>query len=82
MSVKAYVLIDVEKGLADTVVAELNHKPGVLTAEPIFGRHDVIALIEAPEFDDLAAVVRSVIAEADHVTHTETLVVSVLRHKR
>ena len=82
MAHKAYVLIEVERGLADTVVAELSYKPGLLTAEPTFGRHDVVALIEAPNFDDLAEVVRSVIAEADHITHTETLVVSHLRHRR
>ena len=82
MTHKAYVLINVERGQADTVVAELTHKPGIITAEPIFGRCDVLALIEAPDFDYLAEIVRSEIAEADHVVHTETLVVSGLKHKR
>ena len=82
MVCKAYVLIDVERGQADTVVAELMHKPGVITVEPIFGSHDVVALIEAPEFADLAEIVRSVIAEADYVVRTETLVVSGMKHRR
>jgi len=79
---KAYVLIDVEKGLADTVVTELSHKPGVVTSEPVFGRHDVVALIEVQDFDDLAEIVRSVVAEKDHVVRTETLVVSSFKHKK
>ncbi len=82
MAHKAYVLIDVEKGSADTVAAELMHKSGVLAVEPVFGQYDVVALIEAKDFDDLADVVRNVIAQADHVVRTETLVVSGVKHKR
>jgi DNA-binding Lrp family transcriptional regulator len=76
MSNRAYVLIEVAKGQADTVAAELNRSPGVMNVNTVFGRYDVVALIEASEFGGLAQIVRNTIAEADHVLRTETLVLS------
>ena len=76
MSQRAYVLIESEKGQADTVAAELTHKDGILKADQVFGRCDVVALIEADDLEGLVVIVRNKIAPADHVVHTETLIVS------
>jgi len=76
MSQKAYVLITTEKGQGKIVTAELTHLHGVLAAEQVFGRCDVMAVIEADDMHKLVFVVRSGIAMVDHVIHTETLIVS------
>ena len=78
MSRKAYVLITVEKGQADTVAAELSHGEGVLAVDPVFGQYDVVAIIEASDIDRLKMVVRNVIAGAEHVIHSETLLTTSL----
>jgi DNA-binding Lrp family transcriptional regulator len=83
MSQRAYVLIKAEKGEADTVAAELTHQDGVLTADQVFGRCDVVAVVEADDLQGLVSIVRNEIALAEHVVHTETLVVtSGMRAKR
>lgn len=76
MSQKAYVLIKSEKGQADTVATELNHKKGILKADQVFGQYDAVVLIEADDLEGLATVVRNEIAQAEHVVSTETLVLS------
>ena len=76
MSQRAYVLIKSDKGEADTVATELTHQNGVLTADQVFGRCDVVAVIEADDLEGLVSIVRNEIAPADHVVQTETLIVS------
>jgi DNA-binding Lrp family transcriptional regulator len=76
MKKKAYVLVDAERGQAVAVAAELSGKHGILAADPIFGRHDVIATIEADDLNGLVKLVRDEIAQAEHVTHTETFIVA------
>jgi len=76
MKQRAYVLIEAKKGQADTVAAELSNKQGVLTADRVFGRHDVVAIIEANNLDGLVVIVRNNIAPAEHIVRTETLVVT------
>ncbi len=75
MSQRAYVLIEAEKGQADTAVTELSYKQGILRADQLFGPYDVIAEIEASDLEGLAIIVRNEIASAEHVVHTQTLVV-------
>ncbi len=76
MVVKAYVLIDVEKGEAGSVAVELNGKPGIVAADVVFGQYDVIARIEVDDMDALESIVRDAIAQADYVAHTQTLLVA------
>ena len=76
MSQRAYVLIEAAKGQADTVATELMGKQGILSVDRVFGRHDVVAIIEAENLNGLVVIVRNEIAAADHVVRTETLVVT------
>ena len=76
MNQRAYVFITTERGEADAVAAEIFHQDGVLSADQVFGRCDVIALIEANDLHGIISIVRNKIAQADHVVHTETLVVT------
>ena len=73
MKKHAYVLIVADKGHADSVAAELNDRKGILRADPVFGRYDVVVLIEAVDVDGLKAIVRDEIAQAQHVERSETL---------
>jgi len=72
---KAYVLIDVEKGQSGSVAAELSSLPGIVAADVIFGQHNLVAIIEADDVDELEKIVREEIATADFVSHTQTLLV-------
>ena len=76
MSHRAYVLIEAQKGQDDTVAAELMGKQGILSADRVFGRHDVVAVVEAEDLDGLVRIIRNEIAPAEHVIRTETLVVT------
>jgi len=40
MGIRAYVLIDMEKGEASSVAVELGGKPGILAADVVFGECD------------------------------------------
>jgi DNA-binding Lrp family transcriptional regulator len=83
MSQRAYVLIEAQKGQADTVAAELMGKQGILSVDRVFGRHDIVAVIEAEDLDGLVMIIRNEIAPAEHVVRTETLVVtSSTNHQR
>lgn len=82
MKQRGYVLIQAEKGQADTVAAELSGKRGIIAADQVFGQHDVVAVIEAEDLEGLVAIVRNEIAAADHVVRTETLLVSPERFGR
>lgn len=75
MSRKAYVLIDVEKGEAGSVAVELSGKPGILATDVILGNHDVVAIVEADDVDQLVRIVRNEIIAADGVVRTDTLLV-------
>lgn len=75
MSRGAYVLIDAERGKTMDVVLALSGKPGILTAEPILGPHDVIAVIEANNVDALAHVVETEIAAVEGILRTDTCLV-------
>ena len=76
MKYKAYVLIRADKGEADTAAAELDNKEGILTVDRVFGHHDLVAVIEAPNLEGLVMIVTNEIATTAHVSSTETLVVT------
>ena len=76
MSLRAYVIIESEKGQADTVAAELYGMEGILTTDQVFGQYDIVALIVANDLERLAMIVRNEIAPLDHIIRTETLIVS------
>ena len=73
---KAYVLVDVEKGEAGNVAAEVSGKPGILTVDVVFGHNDVVVVIQADDTDGLVKIVRDEIAPAEYVARTETLLVT------
>ena len=75
MKRRAYVLIDADKRGAGSIVAELDGKLGIISADSVFGHHDVVAVIEADDMEGLVKIVRNEISQAEGVIHTETLLV-------
>ncbi len=73
---KAYVLIQAEKGQSDKVSSELSGMEGILTVDRVFGEYDLVVTIEALNLEGLVVIVRNEIAPSPHVTRTETLVVT------
>jgi len=76
MSKKAYILINAEKGQAGCVAAELSDKPGVLSADTVLGPHDVVALVEASDFDELMKILRTAIMPVEGITSTDTMLIT------
>ncbi len=49
MQARAYVLIEVEAGQIEEVIAALRSLPGIRAADVVTGPYDIIAMIDLPE---------------------------------
>jgi DNA-binding Lrp family transcriptional regulator len=70
-----YVLIQTQVGKVAHVAQALNDLDGVESAEDLAGPYDVIAMIQAPDLDQLGRLVASRIQAVDGVTRTLTCTV-------
>lgn len=68
---KAYVLITTRHGTADKVAETLRKIKNVMSAECVYGRYDVIAIVESPEMKTLSRVVHQ-LQKQPQILHTET----------
>ena len=75
MSVKAYILANVEAGMGEEVVEALSAIEGVQSAHNVTGPYDVIALIEVPDTVALGDLIINSIQLIDGVDYTLTCVV-------
>lgn len=73
--VQAYILIQTEVGRAASVAAAIQELPGVTSAEDVTGPYDVIARVEAPDVDELGALVIARIQDVEGITRTLTCTV-------
>jgi DNA-binding Lrp family transcriptional regulator len=70
---KAYVLIQTKPGASEDVVKAIKSRvKNVLHADSVYGRHDVIVVIEAPNLEKLNEVVYKVVEKDPNIVHTET----------
>ena len=67
MSAKAYVLLDIADGEPEQAVQALRGKPGVVMADYLDGPPDVIAVVEAPERQELADLTVQALASVEAV---------------
>ncbi|MBN1374966.1 MAG: Lrp/AsnC ligand binding domain-containing protein [Dehalococcoidia bacterium] len=72
---KAYVLILVETGKAETVVEALRSKPGITEADMVVGPHDVVAILNGPDAEAIARIVVNDIQSTRGVQRTLTYMV-------
>lgn len=71
---KAYILITTKPGTSEEVVKEIKKIPGIVCADSVWGRFDVIAVIEAGSLKSIQETVYRVIPKIPHVIHTETAI--------
>lgn len=75
MSVKAYILANVEVGLGEDVIKDLSALDGVEGAYNVTGPYDVIAFVEVPDTDALGELVITQIQPIEGIAYTLTCVV-------
>ena len=74
METRAFILIETQVGRSNRVAQELRTIPGVVSADPVTGTIDVIALIEANSISAMAELVTSHIQGVRGVIRTITCV--------
>jgi DNA-binding Lrp family transcriptional regulator len=72
---KAYVLVQVETGKADSVVKALRTKPGIASADMVVGPHDIVAVLAGHDADSIAKTVVNDIQSVRGVQRTLTYMV-------
>jgi DNA-binding Lrp family transcriptional regulator len=75
MSVKAYILVNVEVGMGEDVIEALSAVQGVKSVHNVTGPYDVIAFVEVPDTDALGDLVINSIQLIDGIDYTLTCVV-------
>ena len=75
MSIKAYILANVEVGMGEDVIEALSATEGVKTVHNVTGPYDVIALVEVPDTAALGELVVGEIQLIDGIDYTLTCVV-------
>ncbi len=68
---KAYVLITARHGTAEELAETIRKVKKVTSSECLYGRFDVIAIVESPEMKSLSRVVHQ-IQKYPQIIHTET----------
>lgn len=76
MSVRAYVLLDIVDGSSQHAVQRLRSRAGVVLADQLEGRPDIIAMVEAPNRQSLAEAIMPVIGCIDDITEDLRLLVT------
>lgn len=71
---KAFVLINTELGQEATVVESLEHVPGIIDVQALYGIYDVIAEVEADSMDKVKEIVFNNIRRLESVKTTITLI--------
>lgn len=70
---KAYILIETKPGTSEKVVKAIKRRvKKVLHADSVYGRYDVIVVIEAPDLESLNEIVYKVVEKDPNIVHTET----------
>lgn len=73
MSVRAYILIQTEVGMAQAVADAVGSIDGVVSADNLTGPYDVVAVLEAATMDDLGRMVLSQVQATEGITQTTTM---------
>ncbi len=74
MAVKAYVLVTSDIAFTKSVVEHLRNVRGVVEVHEVLGPYDIVAELEAEEFDQVTEVLRRDIRPIQGVRNTLTCV--------
>ncbi len=70
---KAYIMIETKPGTSEKVVKAIKSRvKTTLHADSVYGRYDVIVVIEAPNLEKLNDIVYKVVERDPNIVHTET----------
>jgi DNA-binding Lrp family transcriptional regulator len=72
--VKAYILITTKPGTSENVVKALREIEEVKDADSVYGRYDVIAIIEGPDLRTLSEIIYKRIETIPNIIRTETAI--------
>ena len=72
MGVRAFILIETEVGMAETVSKTIQQISGVVTADEVTGPYDVIVQAEASSVHELGKLVVSRVQLIEGITRTLT----------
>lgn len=75
MAIKAYVFIITKPGTSIEVAEEIKKIKGVYSADPIYGRFDVIAIVETENSETLTKLMYEVLERVPNIIRTETSLV-------
>ena len=73
--IKAYILITTRPGTSEETAKELRKVKGVLQAESVYGRFDVIALVQGEDHKTINEIVYKMVGSNPKVIHSETCIV-------
>ncbi len=73
---RAYILLDILDGRSEQVVRNLRGKPGIVAADSLDGRPDIILIVEGADRQELAGFIMPVLASIDNVTEDIRLMVT------
>ncbi len=68
---RAYILITARHGTADKLAETIRKVKSVTSSECVYGRFDVIAIVQSPEMKTLSRIVNQ-IQKYPQILHTET----------
>lgn len=71
-TVKAYVLMDCKPGTANRILDEIRKLDGVKDADSLWGRYEIITVVEVPDMDTLEVLVCEQIKAIEGVLNTMT----------
>jgi DNA-binding Lrp family transcriptional regulator len=71
---KAYVLMTVKPGTSKDVVKVIREIKEVAGVDSVWGRYDVIAIIEAPNLEKISEIIYKVVEKHPNIVHTETAI--------
>ena len=74
---RAYVLITAKPGTSEEIIKYLQATSalkGVIHADSVYGRVDLVIVLEAPTLEAVSKVIYEVIEKIPNITHTETLI--------
>ncbi len=72
MTIRAYILIQTEVGVASDVATQIREIQGVVSADVLTSPYDIIASTEAADVDELGRMVMSRIQMIGGITRTTT----------
>ncbi|MGA1820123.1 MAG: Lrp/AsnC ligand binding domain-containing protein [Thermoplasmatota archaeon] len=71
--VLGYVLISTRTGVEKTVFEKIQKLPEIIEMYPLFGEYDIIAKVEAKNYNEIGRIVIYKIRSIDGVLDTKTL---------